>query len=418
MAQRLCRYAEVWTTSDPFATVFPSTERQRDLSQILVDELRGLGLDAQIDEWGYVYATIPSTLPPDRAADSPVVALVAHVDTSCDAPGENVRPHITQGYAGGTVGLPWGALDPDLQPALAAHVGHDIITSDGSTLLGSDDKAGLALAMQLAADLVRSDEAARQQGERPSPRPTVRLLFTPDEEVGRGTEHVDLDRLGADIAYTLDGSGRDVLNVETFCAADATVTFDGVIVHPGYANGVMVNAARAAGHLVSSLPRAEAPETTQGREGFFHPQAIRGDVESAMVHILLRDFDEDGLNERRRRLRQLAEEAAGTWGASVTVDIVDRYRNMKTYIEAVDPRAITVAVDAAESLGIDLAFEAVRGGTDGARLSEMGLPCPNVFTGGHDFHSRFEWNTVQNLEHALRYVHALVRQWGTESREP
>ena len=418
VAERFCRYAEVYTTSDPSASVFPSTERQRDLSRLLVDELTALGVEAEMDEWGYVFATLPSPLPSEQAAALPVVALVAHVDTSPDAPGEHVRPQIHPNYDGSAVTFPADAslvLDADRQPALAAHVGHDLITSDGTTLLGSDDKAGVAAIMQLAHDLVAAEADAVARGERPTPRPTLRLLFTPDEEIGKGTDELDLERLGADIAYTLDGSGTDRLNVETFNAAEAVLTVEGVGVHPGYAKDVLVNAARVAAAFVDGLTDP-APETTDGREGYLHPHTITGTAEHATVRVLLRDFDDAGMEAKRARVRALANTVATRFpGTTVDLAVTESYRNMRSYIEAVDPRAISVALDAGRAMGIDLELEPVRGGTDGARLSEKGLPCPNVFTGGYDFHSRFEWNTVQNLERTLAYTHALVARWGTEA---
>ena len=415
VAERFCRYAEVWTTSDPASDSFPSTERQRDLGRLLVDELAALGLDAHEDHWGYVFATVPSPLPADQASALPVVGLAAHLDTSPDAPGRGVRPHVHPAYDGGAVGFvgaPDLALDADRQPALAAHVGHDLITSDGTTLLGSDDKAGVAVLVQLAADLARSDEDARQRGERPAARPTLRLLFTPDEEVGRGTDRLDLDRWGADLGYTIDGGPVDTLNVETFNAAEAVVTVEGVGVHPGYAKGVMVNAARVAAAFVAGLDDDPAPETTAGREGYLHPHTVEGTTEQATVRVLLRDFTDAGMDAKRERVRRLAAEVGERFGAAVSVEVTESYRNMRRYIEDVDPRAIAVAVEAGRAQGVELATEPVRGGTDGARLSEKGVPTPNVFTGGHDFHSVFEWNTVQNLERTLAYVHALVRQWG------
>ncbi len=415
VAQRFCRYAEVWTTSDPVSDTFPSTERQRDLGRLLVEELTALGLDAQEDEWGYVFATVPSPLPPDQADALPAVGLAAHLDTSPDAPGENVRPLIHPGYDGGTITLPGAedaVLDPERQPMLREHAGHDLITSDGSTLLGSDDKAGVAVLVQLAADLVRSDGEARQRGEPPPARPTLRLLFTPDEEVGRGTDKLDLDRWGADLGYTVDGGAVGTLNVETFNAAEAVVTIEGVGVHPGYAKGVMVNAARVAAAFVAALPSDEAPETTAGHQGYLHPHTVQATTEAATVRVLLRDFTDDGMADKRALVRRLAEEVGETWGAQVSVEIAESYRNMKRYIEAVDPRAISVAINAARAAGFEPRLEPVRGGTDGARLSEKGVPTPNIFTGGFDFHSRFEWNTVQNLERTLDYVHHLVRQWG------
>jgi tripeptide aminopeptidase len=419
IAERFCRYAEVWTTSDPTSDAFPSTERQKDLGGLLVEELSALGLDAEMDEHGYVFATLPSPLPPAEADALPVVALVAHVDTSPDAPGENVRPHVHPAYDGGPVtfpGAPDLRLDADGQPALARHVGHDLITSDGTTLLGSDDKAGVAAIVQLAADLVRADAEAAEIGDPPPPRPTLRLLFTPDEEIGKGTDKLDLARLGADVAYTLDGSGTDTLNVETFHAAEAVLRIEGVGVHPGYAKGVMVNAVRIAAAFVEALAGDPAPETTEGREGYLHPHTVEATTEGATVKVLLRDHDAAAMDAKRDRVRQLAAETAGRFpGATVDLTISESYRNMRSYIESVDPRAISVAVEAARAMGVEPALEPIRGGTDGARLSEKGLPCPNVFTGGYDFHSRFEWNTVQNLERTLAYAHALVREWGVQS---
>ena len=420
VVRRFCRYAEVWTTSDPDATSFPSTERQKDLGRLLVGELRALGaVDAEMDAHGYVYATLPA---PPGSPDLPVVALVAHVDTSPDAPGRGVRPHVHAAYGGGAVPFPGDpdlVLDPERQPALLDHVGHDLLTSDGTTLLGSDDKAGVAVIVQLAEGLVRAEADARARGERPAPRPTLRLLFTPDEEVGRGTEKLDLERLGADIAYTLDGSGTDRLNVETFNAAEAVLTVTGVGVHPGYAKGVMVNALRVAAAFVEGLPRDEAPETTEGREGYLHPHTVEGTAKRATVRVLLRDFTDEGMEARRALVRDLAGRLRDQYpGAGVDLDIRESYRNMRSYIDAVDPRAVSVALEAGRALGADLVLEPVRGGTDGARLSERGLPTPNVFTGGHDFHSRFEWNTVQNIERALAYTTALVHTWGRQTAPP
>ncbi len=409
VAERFCRYAEVWTTSDPASDTFPSTDRQRDLGRMLVEELTALGLDAEQDAWGYVFATIPSSLPPAQAGALPTVGLVAHLDTSPDAPGRDVRPLVHPDYDGGVIVLPGAddaALDPERQPMLREHVGHDLLTSDGRTLLGSDDKAGVAVLVQLAADLA---EAGRPD---PHPRPTLRLLFTPDEEIGKGTDRLDLERWGADLAYTIDGGAVGTLNVETFNAAEAVVTVEGVGVHPGYAQGVMINAARVAARFVAALPADQAPETTGGHDGYLHPHAVQGTTERATVRVLLRDFTDAGMESRRKLVRDLAAELGAASGARVTVEITESYCNMKAHIERVDARAITGAVDAARAAGFEPRMEPVRGGTDGARLSEKGVPTPNIFTGGFDFHSRFEWNTVQNLEQTLAYVHALVRQWG------
>ncbi len=409
VARRFLRYVQIDTQSDPNSETTPSTEKQKDLGRLLLEELRALGVaDARMDEWGYVFGTLPSTLPEARAARTPVLALLAHMDTAPDESGANVKPVVHRNYDGGVLTLPGDPtvrLDPERQPALLRHVGEDLITSDGTTLLGSDDKAGVAVLMQLAEDLIRDTE---------TPRPKIRLCFTIDEEIGRGVDRLDLDVLGADVAYTLDGSGIDTISFETFNAAAAKLTVEGVMVHPGYAKGVMVNAARILAEMIAALPEAEAPETTEGREGYFHPHTTTaGDASHAEAQLILRDFTDEGMQRRKDFVTRLAELFHLKYPkAKITLEIRDQYKNMRAYIEEKDPRAITFAFAAAEAMGITLEEELVRGGTDGSRLSEMGLPTPNVFNGGYDYHSRFEWNTVQNLERSLAYTKALVRQWG------
>ena len=417
VAARFCRYARIDTQSDPTSDTVPSTARQLDLSRLLVDELLAMGVrDAALDAGGYVLATLPSTLSPAEAARMPILGLVAHVDTSPDAPGDGVRPTVHPAYDGSPISLPSdpsAVIDPARQPALLEHIGHDLITSDGTTLLGSDDKAGVAVIMQLAEDLLAAEAESAARGDSPARRPALRLLFTPDEEIGRGVDHLELAAFGANAAYTLDGSGVDRLNIETFNAAEAIVTITGVGVHPGYAKGVMVNAARLAAEFVRGLPLTESPETTDGRAGYLHPHHVTATTERAEIRILLRDFELEGMERRQRLVRDLADRIAGAHpGARVDVTIAESYRNMLHYIEETDRRVIDVALAAARGMGFEPALEPVRGGTDGARLSERGIPTPNVFTGGYDFHSRFEWNTVQNLERSLEYAGALVRAWG------
>ena len=403
IVRRFVQYVQIDTQSDPDAETTPSTPQQLDLSRLLHTQLVELGVDAEIDEHGYVYATLPSTLGAD--AGVPTVGLVAHVDTSPDEPGGPVEPFIHTDYQGDVIALPGDAsitLDPTRQPALTGHVGHDIITSDGTTLLGSDDKAGVAVLMQLAEDLL--DDT--------SPRPELRILFTVDEEIGRGVDHLDYERFGADVAYTVDGGGVGGIYAETFNAAEAVVTVEGVTVHPGYAKGVMVNAVRVLAELIAALPAEESPAATEGREGYFYPHTItQGDTGCAAVRILLRDFEDEGMARRKALVRRLADEAAERYGTTVRVEIDDSYRNMLRYIEASDPRTVAFAEAACRTIGIEPELRLVRGGTDGARLSEAGIPTPNLFTGGHDFHSRFEWNTVQNLQMSLDFVKALVRHW-------
>jgi len=404
VAERFLRYVQIDTQSDPDAHTTPSTDKQKNLSRLLARELVDLGVaDAHMDEYGYVYATLPAT----QAAPTPVLALLAHVDTSPDAPGADVRPVIHRAYDGAVLSLPGDPsvkLDPSRQPALLDHLGHDLITSDGTTLLGSDDKAGVAILMQLAEDLLRDPS---------QPRPTIRLCFTVDEEIGRGVDKLDLGKLGADVAYTLDGSGSRALYMETFNAAQAVITVEGVTVHPGYAKGIMVNAVRILAELIASLPAAEAPETTAGREGYVHPHTLSAsNVSRAEVLLILRDFTPEGLQRRKDLVADLVAFFRTKYPAStIVLDISDQYKNMRTYIEQTDPRTVTFAREAARAMGFTLDEPVIRGGTDGARLSERGLPTPNIFTGGHDFHSTFEWNTVQNLDLALAYTKTLVRYW-------
>ena len=413
VAERFLRYVQIDTQSDPGSTSTPSTEKQKDLSRLLVNELREMGVaDAEMDRYGYVYATLPqpngrkpsSQNDASDHADLPVVALLAHVDTSPDAPGTDVQPLVHADYDGGRIVLPGGAvIDPERSPELRDHVGHDLITSDGSTLLGSDDKAGVAIIMQLVKDII--DWGA--------PRPPIHICFTVDEEIGRGVDKLDTARLGADVAYTLDGSGVDTIYAETFHAAEATIDVRGVTVHPGYAKDRMANAGRILAAIVAALPSDEAPETTDGREGYFHPHTWdAASAEHASVKILLRDFSAEGMERRKNLIKSLVSHyGLQHLRAAIQVDIVDQYENMRSYIEQTDPRAVTLAHAAADAIGIDLENQRVRGGTDGARLSAAGIPTPNIFTGGHDFHSRFEWNTVQNLERSLKFTKALLAYW-------
>src|SRR5690554_5898377 len=291
VAERFLRYVQIDTQSDPKSETVPSTEKQKDLGRLLAEEMRAMGVEnVEMDEYGYVFGTIPTNVPADRAARLPVIGLLAHLDTSPDEPGANVKPVIHPNYQGGVIELPGDPtvrLDPARQPALLKCIGHDLITSDGTTLLGSDDKAGVAILMQLAEDLLRNPDL---------PRPTLRICFTIDEEIGRGVDHLDLKKLGVDVAYTLDGSDVDTVYAETFNAAEAIIRVKGVMVHPGYAKNVMVNAVRILAEMIAALPQAEAPETTEDREGYIHPHNISaGDATSAEALFILRDFSWEGL---------------------------------------------------------------------------------------------------------------------------
>jgi tripeptide aminopeptidase len=391
---RFLRYVRVDTQSSFASESYPSTASQLDLSRLLLEELRGLGLeDAELTEHGYVLATLPGTVP-----EAPVVGLIAHVDVSPDVPGTGVDPVVHRDYAGGRLELPGDpavVLDPEELPALAARVGHDLVTSDGTTLLGADDKAGVAEIMAAVAHLARRPDV---------PRATVRVAFTVDEETGRGTDHFDLERFGADAAYTFDGSGLGELELETFSAYQATVTIRGKAVHPGTAKGKLVNGVKLAAELVASLPSDRlSPETTEGREGFLHPTRIAGNAAETTVTFLVRDHDEE--------LRALVGAvAAREPRAELTVDVKEQYRNMRRFLDA-HPRVVAAAEEAIRRAGVEVEHTIIRGGTDGSRLSERGLPTPNVFTGGQEYHSLREWASVQDMAAAAATAVELARVW-------
>jgi tripeptide aminopeptidase len=399
---RFLRYVVIDTQASVESTGYPSSAKQLDLSRLLVEELRAIGLaDVELTEHGYVFATLPGTV-----ADAPTVGLIAHVDTSPDAPGTGVRPLVHRAYAGGTIRLPGDptqVLDPAELPSLAARVGHDIVTSDGTTLLGADDKAGIAEIVAATAYLVRDT----------APRATLRVAFTVDEEVGRGTDHFDLDRFGADFAYTFDGSGLGELEIETFSADQLKLTIRGVGVHPGTAKGRMVNAIKLLSDVVAALPRdALSPETTEGREGFVHPGRITGSASSATLVLIARDHDDAKLEEHVALVRRLAEEVVSREPqASFELEIEKQYRNMRGALDR-HPEIVAAAETAIRRAGVEPVHSIIRGGTDGARLTERGLPTPNLFTGGQDYHSLCEWASVQDMAAAAATAVELVRLWG------
>jgi tripeptide aminopeptidase len=400
--ERFLRYVRVDTQSAYGSDSYPSTPIQLDLQRLLFDELRALGLaDAELTEHGYVFATLPGSVP-----EAPVVGLIAHVDVSPDVPGAGVRPVVHRDYAGGRVELPGDpsvALDPAELPALAERVGHDLVTSDGTTLLGADDKAGVAEIMAAVAYLAARPEERRA---------TVRVAFTVDEEIGKGTEHFDLERFGADVAYTFDGSGRGELELETFSAYQVTVGIRGRAVHPGSAKGKLVNAVKLAADLISALPRdGLSPETTEDRDGFLHPTRIAGNAGELQLAFIVRDHDDALLEEHLALLRRLAAEvAAREPRAEVTVDVEEQYRNMRRYLDR-HPRVVAAAEEAIRRAGVPVEHTIIRGGTDGARLSERGLPTPNVFTGGQEYHSLREWASVQDMAAAAATAVELARVW-------
>src|SRR6478735_800377 len=386
----------------------PSTPGQLDLSRMLVEELQAAGLeDAELDDNGYVMATLPATVD----GDTPVVGLIAHVDTSPDAPGQGVEPIVHRDYAGGPIELPRNdtVLDPAAMPELAGKEGHDIVTSSGDTLLGADDKAGVAEIMAAVAHLAAHPEL---------PRPTLRVGFTPDEEIGQGASHFDVKRFGAVCAYTLDGSDLGELQDETFSAEEVILSIYGVDAHPGWAKDVLVNATRIAAEIVAALPPELTPERTEGLDGFIHVYELSGGSGLTEVRAIVRDFDDDKLHAHTALLRKTAEETVARHpGARLEVEVTPQYPNMRRYIDAF-PQAVTAAEEAIRAEGIELVRTPIRGGTDGSRLSAMGLPTPNLFTGGHDYHSTREWASVQEMAAASAVVVRLAEVWARDGAQP
>jgi tripeptide aminopeptidase len=401
LLERFLRYTRIDTQSRVDRERSPSTPGQLELSRLLVGELGAIGLtDALLDEHGYVYATLPATVP-----DTPVIGLIAHVDTSPDAPGAGVEPIVHRNYDGGVIELPRGGtrLDPATMPQLAGLVGHDLVSSSGDTLLGADDKAGVAAIMAAVAHLSAHPEL---------PRPTLRIAFTPDEEIGQGATLFDIPGFGARCAYTIDGSRRGELQDESFSADEVRVRITGVGVHPGFATGKLVSALRVAAQIVAALPSDRlTPETTSGREGFIHPTAIQGASDRAEVRWIVRDFDEELLASHVALLRATVERvAAANPGAEVDFEVIRQYRNMRQYIER-DPEVVRAAEEALMAEGIEAIRKPIRGGTDGSRLSEMGMPTPNIFDGGHEYHSVREFASLQDMAASAAVIVRLAEAW-------
>ena len=395
--ERFLRYVQIDTQSEENSTTYPSTEKQFNLLRPLVEELKAIGLaDAAIDEWGYVMATIPATT---KKANVPTIGLLAHVDTSPEMPGDGVKPIVHATYQGQDLVLP---DDPTAvlrfadNPWLAEQIGNDIVTASGTTLLGADNKAGVAEVVTAAEYLMQHPEI---------PHGAIRIGFTPDEEVGRGTEHFDVAKFGAFCAYTLDGETLGELEMESFCADAMTVTFQGFNTHPGYAKGRMVNAIKVAADFISRLPEDRlSPETTAGYEGYVHPYVVTASVERTAVRLLIRDFKVEGLAEKEAFLAELASATEADWaGCSVEIRIEESYRNMGVILD-LHPQVVDNAREAIRRAGLTLRERPIRGGTDGSRLSFMGLPCPNIFAGEHAFHSRLEWVSVQDMEKAVQTI--------------
>ncbi len=402
--ERFLRYVTFDTQSSEASRTYPSTAGQLVLLRQLVGELHELGLrDAAIDEHGYVTATLPATT---RKAGVPVIGLIAHVDTSPEMSGAGVKPLVHRNYQGQDLVLP---DDPTVVlraaeiPYLAERIGDDIVTASGTTLLGADNKAGVAEIMAAAEYLLAHPEIAHG---------AIRIAFTPDEEVGAGTRYFDVAKFGARCAYTIDGGRRGELEFESFSADAMTFTFQGRNTHPGYAKGAMVNAVKVAADFLSRLPReGMSPETTDGREGYVHPYVIDASVDRTAVKLLIRDFRTAGLAEKESFLTRLAEQAAAAWpGATFTAEIEESYRNMREALER-HPEVVEHAREAIRRAGLEPREQPIRGGTDGSRLSFMGLPAPNLFAGEQDFHSRREWVSAQDMDKAVEVIVHLARIW-------
>ncbi len=404
---RFLKYVQIDTQSDPNSPSNPSTEKQKDLSRLLVQELLDLGIiDAHLDEWGYVYATIPS----NTNKNVPTICFCSHVDTSPDCSGAGVKPLIHFNWDGTDIILPddpTQVIKVSEHPDLNEQIGNDIITASGTTLLGADNKAGVAEIMAAAEYLVQNPEVKHG---------TIKILFTPDEEVGRGTEKVDLKKLGADFGYTMDGESLGTLEDETFSADGVSLTIHGISTHPGFAKGKLENAMKIAGDILAALPKDTlSPETTEGMEGFIHPTQISGIQESVKLDFIIRDFTVAGLHEKETFLQNIVNQILINYpNSKVDFKVIQQYRNMKEVLVNY-PQVTDYALEAIEQAGIKAEKRSIRGGTDGSRLSFMGLPCPNIFAGEHAFHSKHEWVSVEDMEKATQVIINLVQIWEQRS---
>ncbi len=404
---RFLKYVTVDTQSDPHSETQPSTEKQKDLGRILVEELKEIGINnAELDEFGYVYATIPS----NSEKKAPVICFCSHMDTSPDCSGQNVKPIVHKNYQGQDLILPDApdqVIRKSAHPKLGNQIGNDIITASGTTLLGADNKAGLAEIMDAANFFINNPEVKHG---------TIRLLFTPDEEVGRGVDKVNMQKLGADFGYTVDGEARGTIENETFSADSAKIRIIGVSAHPGFARGQMESAIKIAAEIVAALPKERlSPESTADKDGFIHPVAINGTVEEATIEFILRDFDDKELQNHERILQAIINEISEGYPKSdIKLEIKSQYRNMKSILDQ-HPQVIQYATEAVTRAGLEPKLQSIRGGTDGSRLSFMGLPCPNIFAGEHAFHSKHEWVSVQDMQKAVETIIHLAVVWEENS---
>jgi tripeptide aminopeptidase len=404
---RFIRYARIDTQSQDDSSTYPSTKKQFDLLNLLVQELQGLGIqDASIDEYGYVMATLGENLPKGHPAAGkvPTIGLIAHVDTSPSASGANVHPQVIT-YTGGDIVLPANpqvVIRADENRDLAGNIGKRIVTADGTTLLGADDKAGVAIIMTAVDRLIGSPTLLHGP---------VRIAFTPDEEVGNGTKYFDIKKFGAAAAYTLDGDSVGELNKETFSANSAVITVHGRNIHPGSAKGIMVNSLRTMADIIVRLPRYMAPETTEGYEPYIHPHQMEGEEAKTVLRMLLRDFNTAGLKIQEEILRRIIAEVQPLHPkARIELQIKESYRNMRDGLEK-DPRVLECLWEATRRAGLEPSWVPIRGGTDGSRLTESGLPTPNIFTGGHNYHGPTEWLAVEGMEKSIETVMQLANVW-------
>ena len=402
--ERFKRYVQIDTTADPNSTSFPSSMKQKDLAKVLVEELLAMGLkDAYMDEWGYVFATIPST---SSKKNIPTICFCSHMDTAPDCSGTNVKPIVHRQWDGSPITLPddtTQVITKEQHPYLKEKIGDDIITASGLTLLGADDKAGVAIIMDLANYLITHTEI--EHGD-------IRVLFTPDEEIGRGVDKLDMKKLKADYGYTLDGGELGSIEDETFSADAVKITIHGISAHPGYAKGKMVNAMKVAGEFLAALPKDEwSPETTEDREGFVHPTSINGIMEKASVGFIIRDHITTNLAVYEDRLKSILERVVAQYpGVTFDFEVVEQYRNMKDILDGV-PFVTQYAIQAMEEAGVKPRPMLIRGGTDGSRLSFMGLQCPNIFTGEMGIHSKHEYVSIQDMQKAVNTLVKLVQVW-------
>lgn len=403
VSERFLRYVKIDTQSDPYSTSFPSTEKQKDLAKILVQELLDLGIeDAYMDAYGYVMGTVPS----NTEKTVPVICFCAHMDTSPDCSGKDVKPLVHKNYQGGDIILPDDpsqVLNPKNHPDLAHQIGNDIITASGNTLLGADNKAGVAEIMDSVQQLMANPELKHGK---------IRILFTPDEEVGRGVEMLDMERLGADFGYTVDGETLGSIENETFSADAVHIEINGVSVHPGFAKGQMQSAIKVAAEIIDSLPKDRlSPETTSQYEGFIHPVGMKGAVEKVELDLIIRDFEDHKLQEYEAELEEIVKSVVSKYSkVTYTFTVKEQYRNMKNVLSQF-PQVTEIGIEAIERIGVKPILRSIRGGTDGSRLSFMGLPCPNIFAGEHAFHGKQEWVSVQDMQKAVLTILNIAQIW-------